>query len=213
MFFMWSMCSSFSIGNRRNRHIRWDFDKTPTLFCKALFGVHGARRSIEKRDRTTRRMRLPKLALVQSQIPLEDACINFDGAHMKRLLIALLSTFAIGTVHAEEASSAASQSLGDASAMVVGGTLLSVAGGVSLVVASARVVGDGIELVLDGAAGASVATVRLSGAAARGLSVAAGTTLDVVAVSTGHMLVLSGAVLAFIPNEAGKALLHHARAA
>jgi hypothetical protein len=40
--------------------------------------------------------------------------------------------------------------------------------------------------------------------------VAAGTTLDVVATASGHMLVLSGKVLAFIPNELGKALLHHA---
>lgn len=132
---------------------------------------------------------------------------------MNRLLIAIVATFAFASAHAEDASTNASQSLGDASAMVVGGTLMSVAGTASLVVASAAMVGDGIELVLEGAAGASVATVRLSGAAARGLSVAAGTALDVVAVSTGHMLVLSGKVLAFIPNEAGKALLHHARAA
>jgi hypothetical protein len=132
---------------------------------------------------------------------------------MNRLLVALLSTFAFALAHAEDASTNASQSLSDASATVVDGTLLSVVGAGSVVVASARLAGDGIELVLEGAAGASVATVRLSGAAARGLSIAAGTTLDVVAVSTGHMLVLSGKVLAFIPNEAGKALLHHARAA
>ena len=42
-----------------------------------------------------------------------------------------------------------------------------------------------------------------------GVTGSPGTTLDVVATSTGHMLVFSGKVLAFIPNELGKALLHH----
>ena len=64
-----------------------------------------------------------------------------------------------------------------------------------------------------GDAGALGTEAVLLGAAARGLSLAAGTTLEVAALSTGHALVLSGKVLAFIPNEAGKALLHHARAA
>ena len=84
--------------------------------------------------------------------------------------------------------------------------------GASVVVASATAVGDGIEIVLESAGQASRATVRLSGEAARGLSIGAGTVLQVVAMSTGQALVLSGKVLAFIPNEAGQALLHHARA-
>lgn len=132
---------------------------------------------------------------------------------MKRLLVFALTSLAIGAAQGADASAQASRNLGQASGVLVGGSLLAVAGAGSVVVASARVVGDGIELVLEGAAGASTATVRLSGAAARGLSVAAGATLEVAALSTGHMLVLSGKVLAFIPNEAGKALLHHARAA
>ncbi|WP_296952882.1 hypothetical protein [uncultured Massilia sp.] len=131
---------------------------------------------------------------------------------MKRLFVLTLFSLAVGSPHAADLS-APSQALGDASAMVVGGSLLSVAAAGSVVVASAQAVGDGIEIVLRGAAGASVATVRLSGAAARGVLVAAGTTLDVVALSTGHLLVLSGKALAFIPNEAGKVLLHHGRAA
>jgi hypothetical protein len=36
--------------------------------------------------------------------------------------------------------------------------------------------------------------------------------LQVIALSAGHALVLSGKVIAFIPNEHGQALLHHARA-
>jgi hypothetical protein len=130
---------------------------------------------------------------------------------MKHILIAALSALTMAHAAAEDLSGA-SQGLGDASAMVVGGSLLSVAAAGSVVVASVQAAGDGIELVLEGAAGASRATVRLSGQAARGLSVAAGTTLQVMALSTGHVLVLSGQAVAFIPNEAGKALLRHARA-
>jgi hypothetical protein len=54
--------------------------------------------------------------------------------------------------------------------------------------------------------------LHLSGEAARGLSIGAGTVLQVVAMSAGHALVLSGKVIAFIPNEIGQVLLHHARA-
>ncbi|WP_156116627.1 hypothetical protein [Massilia sp. 9096] len=111
---------------------------------------------------------------------------------------------------AADASTPSTMSV-DASAMVVTGSLLSVAAAGSAVVASVEVVGDGIDLVLDAAGQASVATVKLSAGAARGISLAAGTTLQVAALSTGTALVASGRVIAFIPNAAGKALLHHAR--
>ena len=39
-----------------------------------------------------------------------------------------------------------------------------------------------------------------------------GTSVEVVTASTGHVLVLAGKAIAFIPNEVGKALLHHSRA-
>ena len=110
-------------------------------------------------------------------------------------------------------ASAPSRASTDVSAEVIGGSILMVAVGGSVVVAGVHASGDGLELVLQGAGQASTATVRLSGEAARGLSVAAGTVLDVVATSTGHVLVLSGKALAFIPNEIGKALLHHERTA
>jgi len=35
--------------------------------------------------------------------------------------------------------------------------------------------------------------------------------VEVVAMSAGQALVASGKVLAFIPNESGKALLHHSK--
>lgn len=133
---------------------------------------------------------------------------------MKRIFLAAL----LGLVcAASQANGHAGQSeLSNASAnlsgVVVGGSFLALAATGSVVVASVRTVGDGIEVVLESAADASRATVRLSGKAAAGVSIATGTTLDVVTASTGYVLVMSGKALAFLPNEAGKALLHHSRA-
>jgi hypothetical protein len=108
--------------------------------------------------------------------------------------------------------SAPSRAISEVTGSLVLGSIAVVGITGSVVVASVVAVGDGIEVVLEGAGQASRATVRLSGEAARGLSIAAGTVLQVVAMSAGHALVLSGKVLAFIPNEVGQALLHHARA-
>ncbi|WP_409267196.1 hypothetical protein [Massilia sp. BHUDP2] len=133
---------------------------------------------------------------------------------MKRLLFAALLSHACSATHA--AGHAGQSELSNASAnlsgVVVGGSLLTLAATGSVVVASVRTVGDGLEVVLEGAADASRATVRLSGRAAAGVSLAAGTALEVVTASTGYVLVMSGKAIAFLPNEAGKALLHHSRA-
>lgn len=140
---------------------------------------------------------------------------------MKRILPALLLALLGVTCHAGQAAghsaalnaSNASNASANLSGVVVGGSILAVAAGGSVVVASASAVAEGIELVLESTIDASRATVRLSSRALGGLSLAAGTTLEVVGASTGYVLVMSGKALAFLPNEAGKALLHHARAA
>ena len=130
---------------------------------------------------------------------------------MKRLLLATLFSFACAGAHAADASTP-SQAASELAGSVVLGSIAVVGVTGSVVVASVETIGDAIEVVLEGAGQASRATVRLSGAAVRGLSIGAGTVLQVVALSAGHALVLSGKVIAFIPNEVGQALLHHARA-
>ena len=135
---------------------------------------------------------------------------------MKRMLLVSLLGLAIASGAAQAAPdgapSAASQASANLSGVVVYGSVLSVAAAGSLVVASVRTVGEGIEVVLESAFDASRTTVRLSGKALGGLSLATGTVLEVVTASTGYVLVMSGKTIAFLPNEAGKALLHHARA-
>ena len=133
---------------------------------------------------------------------------------MKRFIFAALLGLACTTTHAAHAAgqSALSNASANLSGVVVGGSILTLAATGNVVVASVRTVGDGLEVVLENAADASRATVRLSGQAAAGVSIAAGTTLEVVTASTGCVLVMSGKAIAFLPNEAGKALLHHSRA-
>jgi hypothetical protein len=130
---------------------------------------------------------------------------------MKRLLLATLLGLACAGASAADAS-APSNAISEVTGSVVLGSIAVVGVAGSVVVDSVASAADGIEVVLEGAGQASRATVRLSGDAARGLSIGAGTVLQVVALSAGHALVLSGKVIAFIPNEAGQALLHHARA-
>lgn len=131
---------------------------------------------------------------------------------MKRALLVSLLYCACALAQANGDLSGPSRLSANGSAEILGGSILSVAAAGSVVVIGVQASAEGVVLVLQGAGEASTATVRLSANAARGLSVAAGTVLDVVATSTGHVLVLSGKALAFVPNELGKALLHHERA-
>ena len=135
---------------------------------------------------------------------------------MQRILVSSLFSLVLSCTAAHAApggaSSAPSQASANLSGVVVGGSILTVAAAGSVVVASVRTVGDVLEIVLEGAADASRATVRVSGAAVGGLSLATGTVLEVVTASAGYVLVMSGKAIAFLPNEAGKGLLHHARA-
>lgn len=127
-------------------------------------------------------------------------------------LLALALAAAPG--HAADNASDASTASGlstDGAAMVIDGSLLAATGSGVVVVKSVEASAEALVFVVEGAANGVSATVRLSGRVAREASLATGQMLQVTAVSTGVMLVALGKVLAFIPNEAGKALLHHSR--
>lgn len=126
---------------------------------------------------------------------------------MKSLLLAALLSIACANGHAADASSP-SQAVGEASGIVVAGSLVPVVIAGSVVVVALEKAGEGVDLLLQSSVDGSRATVRLSGKAAAGLSIAAGTAVEVSTTATGHLLIASGKAIAFIPNEAGKALLH-----
>jgi hypothetical protein len=83
--------------------------------------------------------------------------------------------------------------------------------GVALSVVAVEVSATGTVWVLERASDGARATVKLSGQALEGLSVAAGTVVVVTAISTGWVLVAASQAIAFIPNEIGAALLYNER--
>lgn len=65
--------------------------------------------------------------------------------------------------------------------------------------------------VLERASDGARASLTLSGELARGASVAVGSAVLVTALSAGWMLSSAGKVIAFVPNQIGRALLHNER--
>jgi hypothetical protein len=65
--------------------------------------------------------------------------------------------------------------------------------------------------VLERASDGARATLRFSGHVAQGAALFAGTAVAVTAITSGYVLSAAGQALAFIPNELGRALLHHER--
>lgn len=83
--------------------------------------------------------------------------------------------------------------------------------GSEFVVRAVNATAKGVELSLQGVSGAIETSATIARDAAEAASVGVGTSVRVVAESTGYALVASGVLLAFVPNEMGRALLHHSR--
>ena len=134
---------------------------------------------------------------------------------MNKISATALLAFALAAApaHADDGSNASTASAmsAEGSGMVVDGSLMAIAGSGTVVVKSVEASAESVIFVVEGSAKGASATVRLMGRAAREASLAAGQVLQATTVSAGVLLIASGKVLAFIPNESGKALLHHSR--
>ncbi len=132
------------------------------------------------------------------------------------LMLACACSCALGSAHANaqggSTMSQASELSAGGSALVILGSMSLVAASATVVVASVEVVGESTIIVLKGASDAATATVKLSGEVARGMSIVAGTGVSVVAMASGYALIVAGEMLAFVPTELGRALLHHSPA-
>ena len=84
-------------------------------------------------------------------------------------------------------------------------------GGAMLTVVAVQASAEGTVYVLERVSDGARASIRVSGHAARGVSTVAGAAVLVSVVATGVVLSAAGEVLAFIPNETGRALLHNER--
>lgn len=83
--------------------------------------------------------------------------------------------------------------------------------GAVLVVKGVEASAKGTVYVLERASDGAKASIEVSGKAAGAASTAVGTVVFVSVVSAGVVLSVAGTVIAFIPNEIGKALLHNQR--
>ena len=79
------------------------------------------------------------------------------------------------------------------------------------VVAVAEGASEAVSLSIKGVEAGSTFVVKVSTAAVKASSVVVGTSLRVVAESTGYALLASGQLLAFIPNAIGQALLYQSQ--
>lgn len=85
---------------------------------------------------------------------------------------------------------------------------LLVAGG-TLVVVSVTAVAGGTVWVLERASDGARISLRVTGRALAASATLAGTAVVASAVGAGTVLSVAGQAIAFVPNEVGKALLHH----
>lgn len=136
---------------------------------------------------------------------------------MKSLLASLTLALGLGTAQAQSELSAVSVAPVALSVAAVSatGAALSVApsavlvAGATLAVVSVEVVGGVTVWVLERASDGVRISLRTAGQLAQGLAVSAGTVVTVSVIGTGVVLSAAGEVIAFIPNEIGKALLHN----
>jgi hypothetical protein len=129
-----------------------------------------------------------------------------------RLSALALAFGLLATVPAAAQSTAASQ----ASAVSVAPSveLASIAlealpAGSELVIRSVEVVGESVLVTVASATTGASFVVELAARATRGVVLSAGTVVSVAVVSGGYLLSVAGEALAFIPDAASRALIHH----
>lgn len=107
--------------------------------------------------------------------------------------------------------SEASTKMSTASSTIVAGSTTVITGSGQLMVTGIEAAGESLLVTLKGASDAGTVVLKISSAVAGAASLAVGTTVTIFAEATGYMLTASGKLLAFIPNEVGQSLLHHAQ--
>jgi hypothetical protein len=91
------------------------------------------------------------------------------------------------------------------------GPVLAVTGSGYVIVGLVEGSGDVIKLTLESVQGGAKLLVELSRSTVNASGAAIGSAVQVTATASGTLLVVSGKVLAFIPNKLGETLLEHSR--
>jgi hypothetical protein len=109
------------------------------------------------------------------------------------------------------ASVTASQASLAASGMLVEGSVGVLRAGGELVVATVRPLADASLIVLRDVATGSEVSVRVGSSVVSATMLAIGESVVVVAEAAGCSLIAAGKLVAFVPNDVGRALLYQAR--
>jgi len=115
------------------------------------------------------------------------------------------------SAHAQSALSEASALSMLPVAVSVAAPVMILSAGAVLTVVAVEAASTGTVWVLERASDGARASVRLGVRAAEGLSLAAGTSIVVTAISTGWVLSAASQAIALVPNEIGAALLYNER--
>ena len=83
--------------------------------------------------------------------------------------------------------------------------------GAKLVVKGVQASAKGTVLLLESASDGAAASIEISGKALRATGASLGDTILVSVIVTGALLSVAGEVIAYVPNEMGKALLYNER--
>ncbi|MFO1226813.1 hypothetical protein [Roseateles sp.] len=125
--------------------------------------------------------------------------------------LVLSLVFAGSSSHAQSELSAASALSGLPIAVsAVGGLAVSsLVAGMTLVVVGVETVAGSTVWVLERASDGARVSLTFTGKVVGSASTAVGAVVTVSAVGAGTVLSVAGRAIAFVPNEIGKALLHH----
>ena len=139
-----------------------------------------------------------------------------------RLAVLVVGLVAACAASAQGLSTRGSLALSNASAASLAGSGFIVTGSIELIAASAELTvqavqaaGESAVIVLRGASEAATISVLTSAQLVGHASVAVGTIVHAMGESAGYALYVGGRLIAFVPNETGRALIHqslqHAR--
>lgn len=120
------------------------------------------------------------------------------------------STAALAQDSTAESTTASQASL-TASGMLIDGSVGIIRAGAHFAVVAVTPLANASVIVVRDVATGSEASIRIAGDVARTGSIAVGDTVSVVAQAIGASLIVGGKLVAFVPNEVGRALVYRAR--
>ncbi len=132
-----------------------------------------------------------------------------NGKFKVAIASAAMVCFCVCPINGYSQSLQGSTAMSNASATVVEGSINVASGSGRLIVASVETTVEGTVVVLKGVSNGASATVHLSTQIVGGVSLATGTLVEASATGLGWVLKSGSEIIAFIPNEIGKSLLHH----